>query len=374
MKGLKKISWDYNNFFSEDIYKLEHKALFSSPNFLSLTNLFSEDNLLVPEYLQDIIIAKSGDNYSVLKNTCLHKNSKLLGCNSKRPNKKLITCPVHYWSYDLDGNLITAPLSNFTCKGSGMNIKSEITPSTLNNIILNSKDESFINDFINCEQIRDIIGLGDYKLVESTKESYEGNWKIYGIIFNDNTHIRFMHPHMTEFLNLETLGYTFGNGFNVQTCDYIKETKDSKDNKFYEYIKKRLECGLGMPSFGVKWVNIYPNFFFDIWDDYFSIDIVCPLSADKYEIYSYSFISDKMFQYKDVYQALLDAIEKVAGEDHEISDNLNEGFKANYNISDKYEEYVIPKYEITDIHYLEWIYSKGKDFYTGDFTIEDIFS
>lgn len=96
------------------------------------------------------------------------------------------------------------------------------------------------------------------------------------------------------------------------------------------------------------------------------------VQEDKYEIYSYSFISEKLLEKKEVYQALLDAIEKVAGEDYEISENLNEGFKMNYGMSDKYEEHIITKYEITNIHYLEWIYNKGKDFYTNDFIVEDI--
>lgn len=274
MNELKKISWNYKNFFSEDIYKLENKALFSNPNFLTLTNLFKE-NLLVPEYLPSLIISKKEDGYNVLKNTCLHKNSKLLDQDSKRPNKRLVTCPIHFWSYDMDGNLISAPMSNINCKGSGMSIKSNINITQKENLLLSSNDSNFLNDFLGCDEIRE-LGLSDYKLIESTRQEYNGNWKIYGIIFNDNTHIRFMHPHMTEFLDLETLRYTFGQGFNVQTCDYVKKMKDTKDNKFFEYINKRIESGMGMPAFGVKWVNIYPNFFFDIWDDYFSIDVVCP--------------------------------------------------------------------------------------------------
>ncbi len=67
------------------------------------------DFLTLSIYDQDIIVAKGPDNeLKAFYNVCQHRGHMLA---SGKGNKKLLVCPYHRWSYDLNGQLKSAPNS-----------------------------------------------------------------------------------------------------------------------------------------------------------------------------------------------------------------------------------------------------------------------
>ena len=59
---------------------------------------------------QDLFVIRGRDGkLRALYNVCQHRGHTLL---SGQGNRKLVTCPYHAWSYDLDGQLKVAPNSN----------------------------------------------------------------------------------------------------------------------------------------------------------------------------------------------------------------------------------------------------------------------
>lgn len=68
------------------------------------------DYLTLSLYDQDIVIARGRDDeLKAFYNVCQHRGHKLADGSG---NKKLLVCPYHRWSYDLDGRLKAAPNSN----------------------------------------------------------------------------------------------------------------------------------------------------------------------------------------------------------------------------------------------------------------------
>jgi phenylpropionate dioxygenase-like ring-hydroxylating dioxygenase large terminal subunit len=67
------------------------------------------DYLTLTIYDQDIIVAMGQDQQlKAFYNVCQHRGHKLI---NDQGNKKLLVCPYHRWSYDLDGKLKAAPNS-----------------------------------------------------------------------------------------------------------------------------------------------------------------------------------------------------------------------------------------------------------------------
>ena len=50
-----------------------------------------------------IIIRESDDKVNALFNVCRHRGSRV--CLEQQGNKRLLTCPYHAWTYNLDGEL-----------------------------------------------------------------------------------------------------------------------------------------------------------------------------------------------------------------------------------------------------------------------------
>ncbi len=369
MKSLQKITWNYENFFSKEIYQKELKTIFANPLFIGLENSFINNKVLVPEYLnKNFIVIKESEEYKILRNSCLHKNARLLN-DPLDVKGKLIVCPIHCWAYDMHGKLVSAPYSEMNCKENDLNIKSKIESHTFRNFIINKSHEQFIKEFTSSEKVAE-IDISDYNFVDYSIRKYAGNWKIYGILFHDNNHIKFMHPSMAKFINMDSLKYHYGKDFMIHTCEYKTGWENMQDNKFVKYLKERDACGLNKPSFGVIWLNIYPNFFFDIWDGYISVDAVVPISESEYEVHCYTFMHTDIINNESVKTALHEAIEEVAEEDYVICNKLYEGFKINYNQGNNYEEFITPGYEYSNIHYMQWLYDQG--IYTNDFSIENV--
>ena len=68
------------------------------------------DYLTLSVYDQDIIIANSKDHgIRAYYNVCQHRGHKLA---EGKGNRKLLVCPYHAWSYNLDGDLMAAPHSD----------------------------------------------------------------------------------------------------------------------------------------------------------------------------------------------------------------------------------------------------------------------
>jgi len=68
------------------------------------------DYLTLSLYDQDIVIARGRDDeLKAFYNVCQHRGHRLADGSG---NKKLLVCPYHRWSYDLDGRLKAAPNSN----------------------------------------------------------------------------------------------------------------------------------------------------------------------------------------------------------------------------------------------------------------------
>ncbi len=61
-----------------------------------------------------ILIRKSADAFACFHNTCRHRGAELCAADQTRLKSKLITCPYHQWSYDLDGKLVRTPFVGLT--------------------------------------------------------------------------------------------------------------------------------------------------------------------------------------------------------------------------------------------------------------------
>ncbi len=66
------------------------------------------DYLTVQCGFQNIVVVKGSDQQlKAFHNICRHRGTQLLGATGKK--RKVLTCPYHDWTYNLDGQLISVP-------------------------------------------------------------------------------------------------------------------------------------------------------------------------------------------------------------------------------------------------------------------------
>ena len=97
-----------NSFFDNSTLSLEQTELFNKTNYFG-------HKLMVPEHGSYFALRQPNENkvlindhgvIRVLSNICRHRNARML---SNRGTISSIVCPIHRWTYDLQGHLIGAP-------------------------------------------------------------------------------------------------------------------------------------------------------------------------------------------------------------------------------------------------------------------------
>ncbi len=141
-----------------------------------------------------IIVRQSPESVSVLSNVCRHRGSLILQGSG---NEKRFTCPYHRWSYQLDGQLLAAPLvdksPNFDAKQ--CNLPSFRSVNWMGWIFVNLDGKA--NDFH-----EEILGLDAYvenyhaeemRSINATTEYWNLNWKCLAENFMEGYHLTPVH-------------------------------------------------------------------------------------------------------------------------------------------------------------------------------------
>jgi len=210
-------------YFDPDWYELERKAIFMrswlhighvceipEPGSFILREVeFAKASLL-------IVRGKDGE-VRALHNVCTHRGTRLV--EEEAGKRSQFSCPYHMWTFATDGKLLSAPdFERFYVKKEDCSLKS-VTCEVLGGFI-------FINFEAQPRQtLRDFFGpiadeleaLPSARATHFTECRYEiaANWKTNFDNFQENYHLRFIHPRTSASTCWEDnpFGYPVAYGF-----------------------------------------------------------------------------------------------------------------------------------------------------------------
>jgi len=356
---MKKNIWNTKNFTSNKIFNQEIVGFFSPGNFVGVKQMINGNNFFVPDYFSKKYIITKTENYNLLNNICLHKNARLVEDGNEFKKNKF-TCPIHFWSYNLDGNLISAPCSNVDCKKENLTIKTSI-PLYEHDIFLFS-NENLIKEIKNSKFLKD-FKFSDYILQEVSSYEQTGNWKEYGIVFNDSNHVKFFHPEMTEVLDSNSIEWEISDNYVAHRMKSSKNWKTKINNRFTNYFNELISNDIsisndGINDYVVTWVNILPNVFLDIWSQQIVITFIEPTELSKYKIHNIWLVHNKLIEKNTLLKTFMDIMNQVEDEDNIIINRIHDGILSNRN-NKTLTEYIISPSENGNIDFYEWLKNNG---------------
>ena len=264
-----------------------------------------------------LLIKNENEEIKAFHNVCSHRCLKLV--NEKKNIGKLIRCPYHAWSYDLQGNLKAAPHIGGTNnhKPKGFNFKEHgLKPIRIHIwndwifINLNGKAKKFI------EYAKPLFSK--FKDLDFNKLKYTAtldfgkintNWKFLIENFIEPYHVQFVHKTTTNQPLKDH--YTIVDGICYGSGVDVKE-EDSKNNK-----------ALSVSS---KYLSLFPNFIIGTYYPnqvgvYLNIPINPNTTIQKRIIYTVD--GTKMSKEDvDITKKIWWSVHK---EDHEMCERLQEG-------------------------------------------------
>ena len=209
----------------ESIYDLEVKSIFHKHwLFAGHTSQIPNigDYFLFEISEESIIIVRNKKNkIKAHVNVCRHRGSNI--CSEKYGNKKLLNCPYHAWSYDLDGLLITARdmPSDFKYKNNNLHSVNVELIGGFIFINLAKKPLSLYNFKRDLNKTLDLFGLDDLKLVMHKSYPIPANWKLAVENYNECYHCN---PSHKEFSQIHMMG-TDNKVFKKRKNDFHEQNK-----------------------------------------------------------------------------------------------------------------------------------------------------
>lgn len=160
---------------------------------------------------ESIIIVRGRDKkIRAFYNVCRHRGSRI--CSEKQGNAKLLMCPYHAWSFDLDGTLKAARTMPESFDPTKWGLHTCHVREREGLIFLNlSRSEPpdfevFIEPLLPCLQLHD---LGNAKIAHSGSYPTDANWKLVVENFFECYHCQPSHP---EYCQVHPKDYVLARG------------------------------------------------------------------------------------------------------------------------------------------------------------------
>lgn len=196
-----------------------------------------------------IIIKKSENEFVGFHNFCIHRAAPLLTEKKGNLKNSHLTCRYHGWSYNFQGELISAPLLDINIIKENCSAKlHEIQIGKINNLI-------FVNlNFANCDKFTDFISpvsqelqlkkydLQKFKIFGQLEIIGNFNWKTWVDGFQECYHCLTIHPIFNRDFYLKNYQIDNKNNYSVHSCERKKSSQSGSSEGFWLWL---------FPNFGL---------------------------------------------------------------------------------------------------------------------------
>ena len=317
-----------NWYTDSQIYALEQQHLFAhAPKYVG-------HSLMVPnagdyytlEWLHHAkaLVNQNGE-VALLSNVCRHRQAVML---TGKGNTNHIVCPLHRWTYDLNGQLLGAPhFAQNPCLHlqktpliNWQGLLFENTPYGQSSSLVKELNQ------LGCKQDFDFT---DYHLNSVNIEHYQFNWKTFIEAYLEDYHVGPFHPGLNAFVDCNNLNWDFGENYSAQTVGY-KPDSDSDLSQTYQAWQKAVTDyhGKTPPKHGAIWFVYYPFLMIEWYPNVLVVSHLIPTGVDTcsnvVEFYYPEDIALFEREYVKVQQA---AYMETAVEDKEICQRMHDGRK-----------------------------------------------
>ena len=223
------------------------------PNYAGHASMVPErgDYMVVPGSDHGKVLVHGDDGVALLANVCRHRQGQLLDGRGRAAS---IVCPLHRWTYGLDGRLLGAPDFDRTpdCR---------LPRTALTNwhglLFGGPRDPSA--DLARFPLAADYDWDG-YVFDRVVVDECRFNWKTFLEIFLELYHVEAMHPGLQRWVDAGNYEWGFGDRWSYQILGIRDELRTQVSAHYARYRDAVLAHTSGrLPKYGSVWSILYPN-------------------------------------------------------------------------------------------------------------------
>ncbi|MBX9675128.1 MAG: aromatic ring-hydroxylating dioxygenase subunit alpha [Methylotenera sp.] len=311
------------------VYQLEQQYLFTkAPKYVGHA-------LMVPNagdyYTLDwmhnakALINQAGE-IALLSNVCRHRQAVML---TGTGNTSHIVCPLHRWTYDLDGRLLGAPhFEQNPCLHLSKTPLQNWQGLLFEDSNTSGPSGSLINELnqLGCKQDFDFT---NYHLDSVNIEHYNFNWKNFIEAYLEDYHVGPFHPGLDAFVDCENLSWDFGENFSAQTVGYKPATNENLSKTYQAWQSAVTNYhGKTPPKHGAIWFVYYPFLMIEWYPNVLVVSHLIPTGVDTCSnVVEFYYPEDIALFEREYVKAQQAAYHETAIEDKEICQRMHDGRK-----------------------------------------------
>lgn len=341
------LSW----YFDPDVDAAEQRMLFDAgPGYVGTEGMVPEvgDYCTLDAMYGGSALVRSAAGLGVVSNICRHRQALIL---KGRGNARNIVCPIHRWTYDLDGKLLGAPeFPSNPC----LDLPRE--PVHAWNGLLFRGPRNAAADLADFALTED-FALTDHVLDRIDVIEYNYNWKAFMEVYLELYHVGPFHPGLGKFVDPTVYTWKFGERWSTQEMGIYQRLTKPGSAAYGKYIDALMRYTAGdMPKYGTIWACYYPNVMLEWYPFCKIISTIHPRGPDKcLNVVEYHYPEEVALFERELVELHQQAYAESAVEDAEICERMHEGRRVLYRAGqDAHGPYQSPS-EDGLVHFHEFV-------------------
>jgi phenylpropionate dioxygenase-like ring-hydroxylating dioxygenase large terminal subunit len=309
---------------SAEIYCIEDKRLFvNSPAYVGHACMTpSAGDFYTLNWMNNAkTLVNDGTETTLISNICRHRQAIMLNGHGRTDH---IVCPLHRWTYNLEGKLLGAPkFQQNPC----LHLNKSALSSWQGLLFQGSHPITEELNRLGCKQD---FNFSDYKFHSAHVDHYDFNWKTFIETYLEDYHVGPFHPGLNQFVDCNDLNWEFGQNYCVQIVGY-KSFQNENASPIYQKWQKAVSQYQGnkKPKYGAIWFVYYPFLMIEWYPNALIISHLIPNSVDSCSnVIEFYYPEDIALFEHDYIAAQQAAYHETAIEDKEICERMHQGRKA----------------------------------------------
>jgi phenylpropionate dioxygenase-like ring-hydroxylating dioxygenase large terminal subunit len=314
-------------YFDPRIYELEKHLLFDrGPGYIG-------HELMVPnvgdyhviEWLGEAkALVRSESGIELLSNICRHRQAVML---KGRGTARNIVCPLHRWTYALDGRLLGAP--HFAANPCLDLARSKLT--AWNGLLFAGQRNAAAD--LGKSACAGELDFSGFMFDRVEIEDYACNWKTFIEVYLEDYHVEPFHPGLGNFVDVADLRWEFGDWYNVQTCGVKRRLSRPGSAVYQRWHEEVLRMQDGRePMHGAIWLTYFPNIMVEWYPHSLVVSTLVPRGPEACtNVVEFYYPEEIVLFEREFVEAEQAAYRETAVEDAEIIERMTAGRRALLN-------------------------------------------
>jgi len=324
-----------SSYFDEAIFAREQALIFKQSSlYVGHDKHVPEpgDWRTLPQEKGGRVLVRGPQGVELMSNVCRHRQALMLGFNQNgapasgnlRQTGGNIVCPVHRWTYSVQGELLGAPQFPETpC----MNLQ-RFTLENCHGLLFEGPRNPAADMAALFE--RPEFDFSDYVLdhVEIHRCNY--NWKTFIEVYLEDYHVGPFHPGLGRFVTCDDLSWEFSEYYSLQRVGVHNALAQPGSDVYRQWHDRLLDFRGGeTPDFGAVWVTYFPTHMIELYPHVLVLSTLHPVSPQEtVNVVEFYYPEEIAAFEREFVEAQRAAYMETAVEDDEIAERMDAGRKA----------------------------------------------